>query len=127
MATEVIPQDFRKFLKLLEDEEVAYLLIGGYAVGYYGYPIHPRDKPAGVSAIPDSSRGGIASCIPLSLCGRTCVPSRLRVFAVNPSLLGLKAATSTRMINHKRKTGRAQVGNGDAPGYLSLVLSPAVA
>ncbi len=38
MATEIIPQDFKDFLKLLEDEGVAYLLIGGYAVGYYGYP-----------------------------------------------------------------------------------------
>ena len=38
MATSALPQDFRDFLKLLEDEGVAYLLIGGYAVGYYGYP-----------------------------------------------------------------------------------------
>ena len=30
MATEIIPQDFKDFLKLLEDESVAYLLIGGY-------------------------------------------------------------------------------------------------
>ena len=38
MDTSPLPQDFRDFLKLLEDEDVAYLLIGGYAVGYYGYP-----------------------------------------------------------------------------------------
>ena len=38
MATTTIPRDFREFLKLLEDEQVEYLLIGGYAVGYYGYP-----------------------------------------------------------------------------------------
>lgn len=29
--------DFREFLKLLNDHEVKYLLIGGYAVGYHGY------------------------------------------------------------------------------------------
>ena len=31
-------QDFKDFLKLLNEHEVEYLLIGGYAVGYHGYP-----------------------------------------------------------------------------------------
>ena len=30
--------DFKEFLKLLASNKVEYLLIGGYAVGYYGYP-----------------------------------------------------------------------------------------
>ena len=33
-----IPQDFKEFLKLLNENKAKYLLIGGYAVGYYGYP-----------------------------------------------------------------------------------------
>ena len=33
-----LPPDFKEFLKLLNDEKVDYLLIGGYVVGYYGYP-----------------------------------------------------------------------------------------
>jgi predicted nucleotidyltransferase len=33
-----LPEDFKEFLKLLNDHDVAYLLIGGYAVGYHGYP-----------------------------------------------------------------------------------------
>ncbi len=37
MATIPLPPDFREFLKLLQDHEVVYLLIGGYAVGYHGY------------------------------------------------------------------------------------------
>jgi len=36
--TGTIPQDFKDFLKLLNSHGVKYLLIGGYAVGYYGYP-----------------------------------------------------------------------------------------
>ena len=32
-----IPQDFREFLRLLNYHNVEYLLIGGYAVGYYGF------------------------------------------------------------------------------------------
>ena len=33
-----LPDDFKEFLKLLNDHKVEYLLIGGYAVSYYGYP-----------------------------------------------------------------------------------------
>ncbi|MCB4790482.1 MAG: nucleotidyltransferase [Elusimicrobia bacterium] len=33
-----LPQDFKEFLKLLNSKEVEYLVIGGYAIGYYGYP-----------------------------------------------------------------------------------------
>ncbi|MBI5215436.1 MAG: nucleotidyltransferase [Ignavibacteriae bacterium] len=32
-----LPPDFKDFLKLLNENEVKYLLIGGYAVGYHGY------------------------------------------------------------------------------------------
>lgn len=38
MATIRLPPDFKEFLKLLNENKVQYLLIGGYAVGYYGYP-----------------------------------------------------------------------------------------
>lgn len=38
MATMKIHRDFKEFLKLLNENNVKYLLIGGYAVGYYGYP-----------------------------------------------------------------------------------------
>jgi predicted nucleotidyltransferase len=31
-------QDFKDFLRLLNDHDVDYLLIGGYAVGYHGFP-----------------------------------------------------------------------------------------
>jgi hypothetical protein len=30
--------DFKDFLRLLNANRVEYLLIGGYAVGYHGYP-----------------------------------------------------------------------------------------
>ncbi len=39
MATTIrLPPDFKEFLKLLNSKEVEYLLVGGYAVAYYGYP-----------------------------------------------------------------------------------------
>ncbi len=33
-----LPKDFKEFLSLLHAHGVEYLLIGGYAVGYLGYP-----------------------------------------------------------------------------------------
>lgn len=38
MATIQLPLDFKEFLQLLNDRQVEYLLVGGYAVAYYGYP-----------------------------------------------------------------------------------------
>ena len=38
MATIQLPPDFKEFLQLLNDQQVEYLLVGGYAVAYYGYP-----------------------------------------------------------------------------------------
>ena len=37
MATPLLPADFKEFLRSLNEKKVEYLLIGGYAVGYYGY------------------------------------------------------------------------------------------
>lgn len=37
MDTIRLPRDFREFLQLLNENDVRYLLIGGYAVVHYGY------------------------------------------------------------------------------------------
>ncbi len=44
-----LPDDFKEFLKLLNSAEVEYLLIGGFAVGYYGYPRATNDIDVWVS------------------------------------------------------------------------------
>ena len=49
MATIRLPRDFRDFLRLLGAHEVRYLLIGGYAVGYHGYPRATADMDIWVS------------------------------------------------------------------------------
>ena len=38
MATIPLPQEWKEFLKLMISYDVRYMLVGGIAVGYYGYP-----------------------------------------------------------------------------------------
>ncbi len=38
MATIRLARDFKEFLQLLRSAKIEYLLVGGYAVGHYGYP-----------------------------------------------------------------------------------------
>ncbi len=50
MATTQLPQDFKEFLKLLSENQIEYLLIGGYAVSYYGYTRATADMDIWVKA-----------------------------------------------------------------------------
>jgi len=34
MTTTRLPSDFKEFLRLLDEHDVRYLIVGGYAVGY---------------------------------------------------------------------------------------------
>jgi predicted nucleotidyltransferase len=52
MATIHLPRDFKEFLKLLNAHQVEYLLIGGYAVGYHGYPRATADMDIWIAVNP---------------------------------------------------------------------------
>ena len=55
MAMVRLPQDFKEFLRLLEGESVEYLVIGGYAVGYYGYPRATADMGVWIAVTPENA------------------------------------------------------------------------
>lgn len=55
MATTQLPPDFKEFLKLLTDREVEYLLVGGHAVGYHGYPRATVDMDVWIHRTPDNA------------------------------------------------------------------------
>jgi hypothetical protein len=38
-----IQQDFEELLKLLEEHKIEYLIVGGYAVAFHGYPRFTKD------------------------------------------------------------------------------------
>jgi hypothetical protein len=51
-----LPADFKEFLSLLESRGVEYLLIGGYAVGFYGYPRATGDMDIWISQNAENAR-----------------------------------------------------------------------
>ena len=55
MATIRLPPDFKEFLKLLNEHNIRYLLIGGYAVGYHGYPRATADMDIWVAMQPENA------------------------------------------------------------------------
>ena len=61
MATVRLPPDFKEFLKLLSESRVEYLLVGGYAVGYHGYPRATADMDVWVSMRPANARKIVAA------------------------------------------------------------------
>ena len=56
MGTIRLPPDFKEFLRLLNSNKVEYLLIGGYAVGYYGYPRPTGDMDIWIARTPHNAR-----------------------------------------------------------------------
>ena len=55
MATTQLPPDFKEFLKLLNSSKVEYLLVGGHAVGYHGYPRATMDMDVWIHRTPENA------------------------------------------------------------------------
>ena len=51
----MLPPDFKEFLNLLKDKNIKYLLIGGYAVGYHGYPRATNDMDIWIAIDPKTA------------------------------------------------------------------------
>ena len=62
MATIRLPSDFKEFLQLLNSEKVEYLLVGGYAVGYYGYPRATGDMDLWIAVNPTNAAALVQVC-----------------------------------------------------------------
>jgi hypothetical protein len=56
-----LPTDFKEFLQLLNTHGVEYLLVGGYAVGYHGYPRATVDMDIWVASNPQNAARTVAA------------------------------------------------------------------
>ena len=61
MAMIHLPPDFKEFLRLLTAHKVEYLLIGGYAVNYHGYPRATADMDIWVAVNPANAERIVAA------------------------------------------------------------------
>ncbi len=50
-----ISKDFREFLKLLNKNNVKYLVVGGYALAFHGHPRYTKDIDIWVLVNPDNA------------------------------------------------------------------------
>ena len=50
-----LPPDFREFLQLLNSAKAEYLVVGGYAVSYHGYPRPTGDLDIWIAIHPQSA------------------------------------------------------------------------
>ncbi|MCC6490216.1 MAG: hypothetical protein IT364_22215, partial [Candidatus Hydrogenedentes bacterium] len=46
--------DFKELLQLLEDHRVEYMIVGGYAVAFHGYPRFTKDIDIFFGATPEN-------------------------------------------------------------------------
>lgn len=50
----VLDKDFKEFIELLNEHQVRYLVIGGYAVNFHGYPRYTKDIDFWILLHPDN-------------------------------------------------------------------------
>jgi hypothetical protein len=46
----VLNKDFREFIALLSENNVRYLVVGGYAVAFHGHPRYTKDLDVWIEA-----------------------------------------------------------------------------
>ena len=51
----MLNQDFKEFIKSLNDNNVRYLVVGGYAVALHGYPRYTKDMGVWVEMTPENA------------------------------------------------------------------------
>ena len=50
-----LPRDFREFIQLLNEHDVAYVIVGGYALAVHGYVRYTGDLDVFVALTPDNA------------------------------------------------------------------------
>jgi hypothetical protein len=52
----MLSQDFKEFIELLNDNNVRYLVVGGYAVAFHGHPRYTKDLDVWIELSPSNSK-----------------------------------------------------------------------
>ena len=57
----MLNQDFKEFIESLNDNGVRYLVVGGYAVAFHGYPRYTKDLDIWIELDPDNAKRMVAA------------------------------------------------------------------
>ena len=52
----MLSKDFREFIKLLNENKVKYLVVGGYAVALHGHPRYTKDLDIWIELSPENAK-----------------------------------------------------------------------
>jgi hypothetical protein len=61
VAVDALTRDFQDLLRLLGEQQVRFLVVGGYAVAAHGHPRYTKDLDIWVEPSPDNARRIIAA------------------------------------------------------------------
>lgn len=78
MATLQLPPDFSEFLSLLNSEQVEYLLLGGYAVSFYGVPRATGDMDVWINPTPENAQRLVAALRRFGFANPSITPDRFQ-------------------------------------------------
>ena len=51
----MLSKDFKEFIELLNEHSVRYLVVGGYAVAFHGYPRYTKDLDVWIEISPENA------------------------------------------------------------------------
>lgn len=51
----MLSKDFKEFIELLNGHSVRYLIVGGYAVAFHGYPRYTKDLDVWIALSPENA------------------------------------------------------------------------
>lgn len=57
----MLNQDFKEFVKSLNANQVRYLIVGGYALGFHGHPRYTKDLDVWIEMAPENAANVVAA------------------------------------------------------------------
>jgi hypothetical protein len=120
MATLQLPPDFSEFLSLLNSEQVEYLLLGGYAVSFYGVPRATGDMDVWINPTPGNAMHLVAALRRFGFANPSITPERFQhpgqVFRMGVPPLRIELLTSVSGLEFSAAYAnrqRTQIGDTD--------------
>ena len=102
MGKILLQPDFKDLLRLLNSNRVEYLVVGGYAVGYFGYPRATGDLDIWVAVNPANARKIVAALDEFGIPQEGLAPE---IFLEKDKIIRMGMPPSANRNHHRRVRG----------------------